>query len=122
MRYLVIVLALVAVLMFGVAYAEQSSGATYNSPNGEVSQDFIDFVNEQEYIDHTHDVDISQEPAMGLGVDAVLWQNEKKEPFLEEVVLQGKYDLNNENSSLYVVARVNLFQMTKNKPTVEPAK
>jgi hypothetical protein len=98
--------------MFGVAYAEQSSGATYTSPNGEVSQDFIDFVNEQEYIDHSHDVDLERDPEMGLGVDLVVWQNGKPEQLVEEVVIQGKYDLNNEESSAYVVARVNLFALT----------
>jgi hypothetical protein len=49
---------------------------------------------------------------MGLGVDLVVWQNGKPEQLVEEVVIQGKYDLNNEESSAYVVARVNLFALT----------
>ena len=117
MRYLVIMLAVV-VLMFGVAYADQTSGATYTSPNGEVCEEFIDFVNEQEYIDHTHKVDLERDPEMGLGVDLVVWQNENEKPVLEEVVIEGKYDIQNEESSAYVVARVNLFNLTNKK---EPA-
>ncbi|MCX5704137.1 MAG: hypothetical protein NT066_06595 [Candidatus Omnitrophica bacterium] len=130
MRSLVIALAVVA-LMFGFAYADQTSGATYTSPNGKLDKEFIDFLNNQQYLDHSHDIDLSRDPEMGLGVDLVLWQNENVKPVIEEVVLQGKYDIQNEESSGYLVARINLFNWTKKKavekpvetaPATEPAK
>jgi hypothetical protein len=102
-------------LLVGCAYADQTSGATYTSPNGEVCDHFIEYLNEQEYIDHTHAIDLERDPELGVGLDVVVWQSKAENPVVEEVVVEGKYDIQNEESSAYVVARVNLFELLSKK-------
>ena len=111
------IVAIIAVLfMASVAMAEQTSGATYVSPNGEICQDFVDFLNDQEYLDHSHDyyVDEGNDP-YGLGVDAVVWENQDEAPIIEAVEVQAKYDIPNEETSAFLVAKVNLFNLFKKK-------
>lgn len=113
MRHWLLVAVLAVLVCFvAMAYAEETGGAVYNSPNGEVCDEFIEFINEQEYIDHTHKVNIEAPDEVGIGIDLVVWQNEKKDVSVE---IQEKYDLKNEANKVYAVAKVNIFEMFKNK-------
>ena len=115
MRYLVLVLLAMA-LMVSVAYADQTSGATYTSPNGCVDQEFVDFINEQTYIDHTHQVD--RDDPLGVGVDVVVYENKEKDPTVS-VEVQGKLDMQNDETSVFLVGKVNLFKMFQKAKPVE---
>jgi hypothetical protein len=65
---------------------------------------------------HTVDTDThaKQRDQAGVGADVVVWQNETdKATFIEEVVAEYKYDIDNEAHSIYGVVRVNLWQKIK---------
>jgi hypothetical protein len=49
-----------------------------------------------------------------VGADVVLWQSDKVEPLIEEVVTEYKYDIENEAHSVYGVVRLNLWNKIKN--------
>lgn len=56
MRYLAVVLAVVMVLALApMAFAVETSGPDYSSPNGHV-EGFAEFLNEQDCITHKHEV------------------------------------------------------------------
>lgn len=118
MKYLVI--AVMVMLLAVSAYAAQTGGATYSSPNGEVDDCFIDFLNEQDYIDHTHNayVDEGNDP-YGVGADVIVWENENKEKAFQAVEIQAKYDIPNEEVSGYVVAKFNIASWFKQKAKAE---
>jgi len=69
---------------------------------------------------HTVDTDTwrrerKAELEAGVGADVVLWENEtEKVKFIEEVVAEYKYDINNQDHSVYGVVRLNLWQKIKN--------
>lgn len=109
-----LVLAMLLTLCFvSFALAEETGGSTYASPNGEVSQEFLDCINSQEYLDHTHQYDkTDRDNPMGLGVDAIVWQNEAKNVAVE---VQEKYDIQNEENSVFAVVKLNLFEMFAKK-------
>ena len=48
----------------------------------------------------------------GVGADIVLWESEH--PFCESLEMQTRYDFNNSETTLYVVARVNLWKFFNN--------
>jgi hypothetical protein len=51
---------------------------------------------------------------LGIGADVVLWQNETdKVTFIEEVVAEVRHDFENQETSVYGVVRVNLWQKIK---------
>jgi uncharacterized lipoprotein YajG len=65
---------------------------------------------------HTVDTDThaKQRDQAGVGADVVVWQNETdKATFIEEVVAEYKYDIDNEAHSIFGVVRVNLWQKIK---------
>jgi len=66
---------------------------------------------------HTVDTDTwrdEKDTEAGVGADIVLWENETdKVKFIEEVVAEYKYDINNEDHSVYGVVRLNLWQKIK---------
>jgi hypothetical protein len=121
-KWLLVLAVLVAFCFFGVAYAESTtSGATYSSPNGEVCDEFIGFLNDQDYIDHTHQFD-DPEYSLGLGVDVVVAELDPARTGVARVLLpdaievQSKWDFPNENGSTYLVAKYNLWKaLTENK-------
>lgn len=50
---------------------------------------------------------------VGAGADFVMWVNEKENATLEKITTQYKYDWNNQNHQLYVVAQVNIWKYIK---------
>ena len=116
------ILALLAVVaLCAVAFAEETSGATYTSPNGEVPQGFIDYINEQECIDHTHQYQQNDpDYELGVGVDLVVYEADPKRTGAKKLIpdnveVQNKYDFSNENGSTYVVAQYNIWDLFAKK-------
>ena len=114
-------LAMLLVLCFtSFALAAETSGPTYTSPNGEINQEFpglLDCINNQDYIQHTHQYDKDdRDNPVGLGVDVIVYQNEAKNIAVE---VQEKYDVANEENSIYAVMKLNLFEMLTKKKNVE---
>jgi len=57
--------------------------------------------------------DDRDDPA-GVGADVVVWQNDTdKLTFIEEVVAEYRYDINNEEHSIFGVVRINLWEKIK---------
>ena len=115
----ILALVLMMVLIAPVVFADDTSGATYNSPNGYLDG-IEDILNEQECIDHTHsyrkDDAYNRDNEVGIGIDLVVYKNQDKDALLDEVVIQEKYDFGNEENSIYAVARIDLFGfLTKDK-------
>jgi hypothetical protein len=101
-----------------VAFASESrntGGATYNSPNKKVDQDFIDFLNDQKYIDHSHQFDCDRENQAGVGVDVIVWESAKEDATVKSVEIQEKYDFANEENAVYAVAKINVWKFLKKK-------
>ena len=110
-----ILAALIIGLACGVAFADETGGANYNSPNDHASG-LAEFLNEQDCIDHNHAVNHPErDDAAGLGVDLVVWQDDNPDAKLEEVVIEEKYDFENEENSVFLVVRWNIFKLFSNK-------
>jgi len=111
-------LAMLLVVCFtGFALAAETSGPTYTSPNGTINQEFLDCINNQNYIQHTYQYDKDdRDNPVGLGVDVIVYQNEAKNIAVE---VQEKYDVANEENSIYAVMKLNLFEMLTKKKNVE---
>lgn len=116
---LVLVLCLAVVAMYtSVAVAEETGGATYESPNDTVPG-LADWLNSQEYLDHRHTY---EEPkfALGVGSDLIVYEGpEKKEGLAllipDAVTIEGRYDFNNETGSAYGVVTYNIWDMFAKK-------
>ena len=103
MKYLVIAVMMLAIATF--AYAETTGGQQFYSPNGSVPQGFVNFLNDQEYLDHNHQYE-SYEPNWELGLGADITVIETAGGLAPDTVeLQTKYDFNNENGSVYLVGQ-----------------
>ena len=111
-----LVLAISLIIMFALvafAFAEETGGQHFYSPNGEVNQEFVDYLNNQECLNHSHQYDKEdRDNPMGVGSDITVWQNETKNIGVE---VQEKYDFANEENSVYAVVKVNLWDMLKKK-------
>jgi len=89
MKILVLVLA-VMFLVAPVAMAGETSSANYTSPNGH-ADGFAGWLNDQECIDHTHELYNAEKRAeIGIGADVIKPINETV-----AVKLEVRYDLNN---------------------------
>ncbi len=61
-----------------------------------------------------HDHDLYRPPErnpMGAGIDVVLFESDN--PLIEEVTAEGRYDMQNDEMSAYVVVKVNAFKAIK---------
>lgn len=109
-------LAISLVIMFGLvafAFAAETGGQQFYSPNGEVNQEFVNYLNNQECLNHTHQYDKEdRDNPMGVGADITVWQNEAKNIAVE---VQEKYDFSNEENSAFAVVKLNLFEILKKK-------
>jgi len=115
MKYAVIVI-LALLLVVPLALAEQTSGATYTSPNGCVPDPFIDALNDQEFIDHTHQIDVDdRENPVGVGADVTVWENDDAESKVEGVEIQTKHDFVNGETSVFAVLQLNFSSFFKEK-------
>lgn len=107
-------LAFLMVMFVGITSASASHcpagyKRTLNSNGSAGSQCYQD-------IDTDTDTDTLGQPQdeFGVGVDAVMWQNDtEKLKMIEEVTTEYRYDIDNENHSVYGVVRVNLWDKIK---------
>jgi hypothetical protein len=110
-KLLIVVLGL---LIATVAFADETSTATYANPNGELCPEFIDYLNSQDYITHTHQYAVPErDDQLGIGVDMVVWENDAEAPVMKAVEIQEKYDFANKENAVYAVAKVNLWNLFK---------
>jgi len=108
MKKLMVLAVVIAFLALPMAFAEESGGADYNSPNGH-ADGLADFLNNQDCIDHTHQIPERDNP-VGVGVDLTVYQNNAE---TVAVVIEEKYDTQNEENSVFAVCQVNLWKMFK---------
>ena len=57
--------------------------------------------------DHSHTVDTTTGFGAGIGADVVVYKGTT--PYIEEVVIENRYDINNDEFRVYGVVRVDLF-------------
>jgi len=111
-----VLIAVSILLLASPAFAtEQTSEATWK--NGELSEESKGYlVHDHDYVDTDTDTDTvkkSKKTEVGVGADVVVWENENDQSLLDEVVAQYKYDIKNEDHSVYGVVRLNLWQKIK---------
>lgn len=117
-------LLLIAIMVFALAvcaYAADTSGATYYSPNDSGFGNWLsDLANDQECIDHNHkyvdrDTVYDKSYELGAGLDLIVYQAEPDaNPVIpDEVTVESKWDFNNQEGSTYVVAKYNIFELFK---------
>jgi hypothetical protein len=122
MKKTVLVFAMVLFVSVPV-FAEQTSSTQWDSQGiGCISGDDVnEFLNETGVLNHKHEVREEKKLQYGVGMDAVLWQNQKENPVFEEVTAEVRYtidkdtDLDEGKTTGYLVARVNLFNLFKSK-------
>lgn len=115
MKKIVILLALALVMVAPLAYADQTSGATYTSPNGCIPDPFIAAINDQNLIDHSHQYDVDKEHPAGVGVDVIVWNNKDAESKVKGVEIQTKHDFANSETSIFAVLQLDLSALFKKK-------
>ena len=120
MKLLALIVAIL--LVAGVAYAEDTSGATYTGNSDcKGCTNLAEFLNEQDCIDHSHQYEKEEtDYALGVGVDLVVYQADPertgaKKLIPDAVEVQNKYDFANENGSTYVVAKYNIWDLFQKK-------
>lgn len=65
-------------------------------------------------VDTDTDTHVEERDKAGVGADVVIWQNETdKVTWIEEVVAEYRYDIDNEAHSVFGVVRVNLWSKIK---------
>lgn len=100
-RKLIISLAL-ALLFISPIMAEETGGADWDN-------DLTPFNGVRDYVaGHDHEVE-EREVELGAGLDVIVYQSDISNLFPEEVTVEGRYDFNNEEGSVYLVAKYNLF-------------
>ena len=102
---------LIGLFFTGSAFAGESS-----CPSG-YKQTLNKWGHSHCYIDTDTDTDTDTlgdpQDEAGVGADVVLWQNEKQDPWLEEVVAEYRYDADNKTHATYGVVRLNLWNAVK---------
>lgn len=116
MNKILVILVAICLLCFSVALAADTGPAVYSSPSGKLDQQFIDFLNTQDCITHTHQFECERENPLGVGLDIVVWESSKAAPVIKALEIQEKYDFQNKENSVYGVLKVNLWNLVK-RPT-----
>lgn len=118
------IICLAIFLAIGGANAEtlESGGAEWDSQGLEPfvsGEDVNEALNETGILNHTHDFEAPEayedkhhDDTFGLGADVVLLETDG---FVEEVRSDYRFDARNNNHSVYLVGRVNLFQWFKDR-------
>ena len=122
MKAVVIVFAMVLLASVPV-FAEQTTHTEWQSEGiGCFTPDQVnEFLTESGVANHRHEVREDKKFHYGIGADIVLWQNQKAAPFLEEVTAEARYSLDKDTdldageTTAFLVARVNLFNLFKGK-------
>lgn len=88
-------------------YTDTQRG-TYTTPYSGLT----DWLNNNDDFYHSHQIYVEPRRApLGVGTDVVLFQSEG---LIEEVTAEGRYDVNNDEASAFLVTKVNAFKAAKN--------
>lgn len=109
-----IIFAILALAVMPLAMAENTSGANWdNSSNWQFLNDLREETtgHDHEYTDtDTWRDEYEPKFEMGLGLDLVVYENVDQGYIPDEVTVESKYDLNNKNGSVYLVAKYNIWE------------
>jgi hypothetical protein len=132
MKWLHTVVLALAMLGISTVYANdavtsgtnwESQGIVNPSDSTDVlatSSEVNDYLNETGAANHSHNYNQpDRDNPMGIGADLVVYQTESKNVGVE---IQEKYDFANKENSVYVVAKINVFDMFKKKVVKEEEK
>lgn len=105
------------------AIAEQTTHTEWQSEGigGFTSDQVNEFLTESGVLNHRHEVREDKKLHYGIGLDVVVWENEKETPVLQDISVQGRYtldkdtDIDKGDTAVYLVARVNMFNLFKGK-------
>ena len=108
-------LILVAVAIFiGISlpvFAEETGRGNYSVPSNQYIENYL---NETEDFSHTHNYEVEKKRnKVGAGMDLVVYEN--RDSVLETVEVQGRFNYIDKTSETYLVAKVNLFRLLKQK-------
>lgn len=103
-----LVIALFAVtLICPFVYADETGRGNYTTPIPQLTE----ILNENECFYHTHNFEGREDP-YGVGLDIIVFETQDNNFAIE---LQGKYDMENEEKSAYIVGKVNLWDILTKK-------
>lgn len=107
MKYVVILLGLL--LICSPVLANETGGADWG---GVTPPAFADLL-----VGHTHDysdqIGQERESPLGIGLDVVVYESDKW--YLEEVAVESRFDLENNENAVFFVAKANLWKLLKGK-------
>jgi len=103
MRNLLLTLMVVA-LMAVPAFAESTTRGNYTTPNENITE----WLNSNDAIYHSHDLDKEKKLQKGIGVDVVAYESDG---VLEEVLVEGRWNSDTKVTTGYVVAKINLYNL-----------
>lgn len=63
--------------------------------------------------DHSHSVDTTTGSGIGIGADVVVYKSSN--PLIEEVTIENRYDVDNQEFRIFGVVRVDLFEKLAGK-------
>jgi len=111
MRFFVVLL--VATLICGFAFAEQTGRGVYTTPIDPLTN----WLNNNNDFYHSHGYDLPDPRVnpMGLGIDLTVYEFEGKlnENGLDSIEIQNKWDMRNSEYSLYGVVKANPWKVVK---------
>jgi len=122
MRKAMALLLVLAFMLCGVAFAEQTGPADYDNDLGKLGNKLRACTtdHDHEYVDTNTDTQRNPEVELGAGIDLVVFEKEEAE---DESILakatpsvltvETKWDFANENGSAYVVATYKLADLFK---------
>ena len=112
----VVVLCLAMCVAAGFSQAEQTEDAQWN--NSMIDSIGI-FEHDHSYVDNDTIYeappvyeDKHHDNTFGLGADVVVWEGKK---FVEEVRTDYRYDIRNDNHSIFLVGKMNVFKWWQNR-------
>ena len=108
MKVLAICLALVIVMAGGVVFADNADTSHWYQETSGASYDNPIF---NQWLNHTHSTYIEQRRnPVGVGLDLVVYEGEG---LLEAGTVETKYDWQNDEGSVFVVGKINLYKSIK---------
>jgi len=125
-----LMVALFAVLLaIGIAFADETSPANWDKDLGSFGNNLREKTtgHSHDYVDNDtiyQDNDVTPDYEVGVGLDLVVYEavperTGAKKLIPDAVTVENKYDFANENGSVYVVAKYNLWELLKKKPKTE---
>ena len=108
----VLAVAIMVMLISGLAYGESTGRGVYTTP----APGLTNWLNTNDYFLHNHDYEqLDRKSPVGLGLDVTVYEFEGSaaEWGLDSIEVQQKYDMRNEEYSLYGVCQLNLWKVIK---------